>query len=69
MNGFNIVSNTSIADISIEWKIVDTGDFDGNGKADLLWRDSAGNVAMWLMDGPNVIGYIGVGNVADRVRQ
>jgi len=26
-------------------------DFDGDGTTDILWRDTAGNVAMWLMDG------------------
>ncbi len=28
-----------------------THDFDGDGKSDILWRDSAGHAQMWLMDG------------------
>jgi hypothetical protein len=27
---------------------LDSSDFDGNGKADWLWRDTSGNVAIWL---------------------
>src|SRR5438132_7246676 len=26
------------------------GDFDGDGKSDILWRDDNGTLAMWLMD-------------------
>jgi hypothetical protein len=25
-------------------------DFDGDGMADLLWRDTSGNTAMWFCD-------------------
>ncbi|HEY0838525.1 MAG TPA: FG-GAP-like repeat-containing protein [Azospirillum sp.] len=33
-------------------KAVGTGDFDGDGKADILWHNlQSGNVSMWLMDG------------------
>jgi len=31
-------------------------DFNGDGKADILWRHSSGIVAQWLMNGPNVVG-------------
>src|SRR5262245_38401260 len=29
-------------------------DFDADGKSDILWRDSSGNTAIWLMNGPMV---------------
>jgi hypothetical protein len=38
------------------WTISDTGDFDGDGKSDILWHDSSGNVVQ-------VTGAAGVGNV------
>ena len=41
---------------------VETGDFDGDGKSDILWRDSSGNVAIWFMNGVQASGA-GVGNV------
>lgn len=36
----------------LNWRIVGTGDFDGDGKADILWRHAVnGGNSMWLMDG------------------
>lgn len=37
----------------LNWEIVGTGDFNSDGKTDLLWRDtqSAGHIAVWFMDG------------------
>ncbi len=28
-----------------------SNDLDGDGKSDILWRDSSGNAALWIMDG------------------
>ncbi len=39
-----------------------TGDFDGDGKSDILWRDTSGNVAIWLMNGAQVTLAAGVGS-------
>ncbi len=37
------------------WQISGTGDLDGDGKADLIWRNSrSGDVAEWLMNGAAV---------------
>ena len=37
------------------WAIKGVGDFNGNGKADILWRDATmGEVAVWLMNGVSV---------------
>ncbi len=32
------------------WSIEGIGDFDGNGRSDILWRHTAGSVAIWLMN-------------------
>jgi hypothetical protein len=39
-------------------------DFDGDGKSDILWRHTSGNVALWLMNGPAVVGTFGLGTVS-----
>ncbi len=41
---------------SLDWKITDTGDFNGDGKPDILWRCTAaggtqGRNVVWTMDG------------------
>lgn len=37
---------------NLNWRMVNAADFDGDGKADILWRDVVrGSFAVWLMDG------------------
>ncbi len=39
------------------WGVVGSGDFDGNHRADLLWRDNAsGELALWSMNGTQIAG-------------
>jgi VCBS repeat protein len=38
--------------VDLSWKIVGTGDFNWDGKADILWRqDTTGQLRIWLMNG------------------
>ena len=46
----------------LEWKIVGTGDFDDDGNADILWRNTGSGIysgfnCIWYMAGGGVIGY------------
>jgi hypothetical protein len=34
------------------WSVVGTGDYDHDGKADILWLNTDGTVGIWFMDGP-----------------
>jgi 6-phosphogluconolactonase (cycloisomerase 2 family) len=38
-------------------------DFNGDGRADILWRDASGTLALWLMNGTGVISSSLVGTV------
>ena len=40
-----------------------TGDFNGDGKSDIVWRDDSGNTSIWLMNGAAVSSAGGIGNV------
>jgi FG-GAP repeat len=37
------------------WHEVAAADFNGDGKADILWQKADGTPAVWLMDGFNVV--------------
>ena len=40
-----------------------TGDFNGDGKADILWRSNTGTVAIWLLNGATVTSGASLGDV------
>ena len=40
----------SLGAVPDDWNIAGTGDFNGDGKSDILWRNDAGAVAIWLMN-------------------
>jgi hypothetical protein len=46
--------------------LVVTHDFNGDGKSDILWHDTSGNIAIWEMNGTSVLNLntAGVGNLA-----
>ena len=41
----------------------DTHDFNGDGKSDIAWRNTNGNLAIWLMNGTQLISGPDLGNV------
>ena len=43
--------------------LTDTHDFNGDGYSDILWRDTSGNVAIWLMNDTIIQSAAVVGNV------
>ena len=63
MDGNHIASNTTVGSAGSDWKIVDVADFNGDGKADILWENSQGKVAMWQMDGDHIASNTTVGSV------
>ncbi|MGG6281759.1 FG-GAP-like repeat-containing protein [Leptolyngbya sp. AN03gr2] len=53
------------------WALGAVGDFNGDGKADLLWREPGGEgrLSLWFMDGAQVVGGQVIGGVADQTWQ
>jgi hypothetical protein len=56
MDGANVVESklTSTPTLDKSWKAAGTGDFNGDGKSDILWRNDDGSIALWQMNGTNV---------------
>jgi hypothetical protein len=38
-----------------DWQIAGVGDFNADAKSDILWRDTDGTVAIWMMDGSTIV--------------
>jgi hypothetical protein len=51
MNGANVSSWRSIGNAPAASIVAGVADYSGDGKADILLRDSSGDVSVWLMDG------------------
>jgi FG-GAP repeat len=41
--------------VPTHWSIAGTGDFNGDGYSDILWRNTNGDVVIWLMNGTTVL--------------
>jgi hypothetical protein len=55
MNGANVQTVSPEYGPYPTWTLLSgSGDFDGDGKSDLLWEKSDGAVSVWLMNGANV---------------
>jgi hypothetical protein len=44
------------------WHVAGTGDFNGDGNADILWQNDDGTPAIWLMNSTSIIGGGGLAN-------
>jgi hypothetical protein len=55
LNGASVISASAVATVTPDWTIQRIGDFNGDGKADILWRHTAGFVHLWVLNGASVI--------------
>jgi hypothetical protein len=55
MNGTTVTQAGVVAgNPGPSWHVVGTGDFNGDGKTDIAWRNDNGSVAVWDMTGTTV---------------
>jgi hypothetical protein len=63
-NNISVKQSGLLGALPSNWVIAGTGDFNGDGKWDILWRDSStGTAAIWLMDGLSILGTAALGAV------
>jgi hypothetical protein len=64
----NFASGAYVDGVSdLNWQIAAVGDLDGDGKADIVWRNtSTGANYAWLMDGPTLVNSAGLPALADQ---
>ncbi|MBV9374041.1 MAG: VCBS repeat-containing protein, partial [Alphaproteobacteria bacterium] len=53
-NSLNIRSSADLGNVPLNWSIVQTGDYNGDGFSDILWEDDTGNLKAWFMQGTTV---------------
>ena len=54
----------NLGSVPWSWQVLGTGDFNGDGRSDLLWRNETGITAIWEMNGNQVIGNYGIGTLS-----
>ena len=69
VNGVSVATNPSDLASSSNYTCINatqvaTHDFNGDGKSDILWRDTSNNIGMWLMNGATISQGQVLGNVA-----
>jgi hypothetical protein len=62
MDGLNILQGTNVGfNPGPTWNALRTGDYNADGKSDILWQNDDGTPGVWLMDGTNFISGANVG--------
>ena len=54
-----LLGNTGISEVTdVNWRIEATGDFNGDGQQDLVWRYApTGDIRIWTMDGASLVSF------------
>jgi hypothetical protein len=62
MDGTSLIAGADVGfDPGAAWQVQEAADFNGDGKADILWQNADGTPAVWPMDGFSVVSGANVG--------
>jgi hypothetical protein len=62
LHNSTVATSATLPNPSTTWNIVGSGDFNGDGHADILWQNTGGTPAIWLMNGSSLIGGFALPN-------
>jgi hypothetical protein len=65
MNGASVSAEAYVDTVDPAYAVKGVGDVDASTKADIVWQGAAGDVWVWLMNGPVRDAQAYVGTVAD----
>jgi hypothetical protein len=58
-----VLSTTDLGIVPPSWNVALTGDFNGDGKSDILWHNTNGDTSIWYMNGTMVSSTSDMGKV------
>ena len=61
-NGAGVTASGGIGNPGPSWHVIGLGDFNHDGRSDILWQNDSGEAAIWEMNGTNVIATASLGN-------
>ena len=61
MSGGSILSSIDLGVIPSSWTIQGTGDFNGDGNTDIIWRNTNGDVNIWFMNAGTITSSVDLG--------
>ncbi|WP_165838961.1 beta strand repeat-containing protein [Roseicella frigidaeris] len=56
MDGLGGIGGGVVGTVDASWSVAGSGDFDGDGRADILWQNANSAVSVWRMDGTQYLG-------------
>jgi hypothetical protein len=62
MNGTSIIGGGALPNSGSSWHVIGSSDFNGDGKADILWQSTDGLPVIWEMNGTSIIGSAALPN-------
>ena len=63
LNGDAVAFKRDYGPVTSDWRIVGTGDVNGDGNSDIFWRHDSGQLVSWEVDDGAIIGFNDYGHV------
>jgi hypothetical protein len=68
MNGTEVEARAMVEPAGAGWRVADVGDYDGDGRDDILWRSDENMLSIWTMDGAAARNKAFIGSIGQEWR-